>query len=225
MFYYPLDRFSIYMRSCVWRKLSLVEKQPRAKFVLPIQLVLSIGGTMAQYPSGYQHRLVNELLLRLKSRGYFEGTGPDGQPQQEDIAKEELENRLLNSRAQPEYEVLKGRILDCTAELNKYLDFEDQFKISVYLNCTSVRFRNRVLVMEFKQVPFNDAQIHHSLDLIFQVSSPGAGKGGRTTLVLARRRGDFVWRQLQPVVFAPATTSKDLAVSLLRWLEDGTDVF
>jgi hypothetical protein len=176
---------------------------------------------MSHYPSGYEHRLVSELLLRLRNRTY----GDNESEQKQYLAEEQLENRLLNKRALSEYEIIKGRLLDCADELNKYLNFDEQFKISAYQNCTSLRFRNRILVVEFKQVPFNDAQIHHSLDLIFQVSGVGSGNAGRTTLVLARQRGEFVWRQLPPIVHAPAVTSKELAASLLRWLDDGTDVF
>jgi hypothetical protein len=179
---------------------------------------------MTNHPSNHQQRLVNELLLRLKARDhYFRSVGESEEARHQ--AEEQLENQLLNARALPEYQVLAGRILDCVAELNKYLEFDDQFRVSVYLNCTSVRFRNRVLVMEFKHVPFNENQINHSLDVIFQSTPSNFGNVGRTTLVLARNEGEFVWRQSQPVVHAPAATSKDLAASLLRWLEDGTGVF
>jgi hypothetical protein len=180
---------------------------------------------MSNYPSNdHQQRLVNELLLRLKARDhYFRSVGESDESRH--LAQEQVENQLLNARALPEYQILTGRILDCVAELNKYLEFDDQFRVSVYLNCTSVRFRNRVLVMEFKHVPFTEDQINHSLDLVFQVSPSDFGHVGRTTLILARQNGEFVWRQLPPVVHAPAATSKDLAASVLRWLEDGTGVF
>ena len=179
---------------------------------------------MSQYPSGYQQRLVTELLLRLKSRS-FGNSSLDETEQQRQLAEQQIENRLLNSRALSEYEIIKGRLLDCAEELNKYLNFDEQFKISAYQNCTSLRFRNRAMVVEFKQVPFNDSQLHHSLDLIFQGSGAASGNAGRTTLVLARQRGEFVWRHLPPFAHAPTLGSKDLAASLLRWLEDGTDVF
>lgn len=181
---------------------------------------------MSHHPAGYQHKLVNELLLRLKSRGFGENDSIEqDQKRAKQIADQQIENRLLNARACSEYEYIKNRILECTEELNKYLDFDDIFKISAYQTCTSVRFRNRVLIIEFKQVPFNDVQIHHSLDLIFQVSGANSGNTGRTTLVLASNKDEFVWRQLSPVVHAPMASSKDLVASLLRWLEDGTDVF
>jgi hypothetical protein len=184
------------------------------------------GTSMSHYQTGNQQKLVNELLLRLKSRGFGDNDSiEEDKKRAKQIADEQLENRVLNARACSEYEYIKNRILACTEELNKYLDFDDLFKISAYQNCTSVRFRNRALIIEFKQVPFNDVQIHHSLDFIFQVSGANSGNTGRTTLVLGRQQDEFVWRQLAPVVHAPAASSKDLVASLMRWLEDGTDVF
>jgi hypothetical protein len=179
---------------------------------------------MSQYPSAYQPKFVTELLTRLKSRGY-EDTAGERLEQPQNIAAEEVENRLLNTRALPEYEMMIGRILDAVTDLNKNFDYADQVKVSSYQNCTSLRFKNRVLVIEFKYVPFNDALIHHSLDLIFQFDGADLGKASRTTLVLGLHGEEFVWHQLQPVVHAPAATSKTLATSLLHWLEDGTDVF
>jgi hypothetical protein len=179
---------------------------------------------MSNYSQGPQQRLVNELLLRLRSRGYGSDLERDRGGNQ-NLAKEEAENRVLNLRALPEYELLKGRIVDCVTEINKFLDFDDQFRVSVYLHCTSVRFRNRVLVLEFKQVPFNERQINHSLDLIFQATPADAGSSGRITLVLTRKHGEFVWRQLQPMAHGLSMSSKDLAVSAFHWLEDGSWVF
>ena len=107
---------------------------------------------MSHYETGNQQKLVNELLLRLKHRGFGENDSiEEDQTRANKIANEQLENRVLNARACSEYEYIKNRILACTEELNKYLDFNDLFKISAYQNCTSIRFRSRALVIEFSR--------------------------------------------------------------------------
>ena len=68
------------------------------------------------------------------------------------LVRLQAENRLLNSQAPIEYELLKSRLLSGITEINKFFDLDDQIIVQEYKFCTSLRYRRQVFVMEFRQI-------------------------------------------------------------------------
>lgn len=129
-------------------------------------------------------------------------------------------NRLLNRRARIEYEHLKARILNDVTEMNKYFDSDDQIIVREYKLCMSVRYRQQIFIMEFRQLASNTNVSNYALDLIFQGAAGKFNQAGRTTLVLDRQSNFFVWHpQLQPVLGGQASTTQVLARLIVRWLQ------
>ncbi len=133
------------------------------------------------------------------------------------------ENRLLNTQAEIEYELLKRRLISGISEMNKFFDLDDQIIVQEYKLCASLRYRKQIFVMELRQVVSNNGACNHSLDLIFQGAAGDLNTVGRTTLVLARVANQFVWRQLYQNVLGPTGTSKALSSIVLRWLQNETN--
>ncbi len=130
------------------------------------------------------------------------------------------EHRLLNSQARIEYELLRTRILGSALEMNKFLQLDDQIGIQEYKLCTSLRYRQQFFAMEFKQLPIDDGQSNHALDLIFH-NFDNAEASGRTTLILMRDHYQYSWRPHNPGMLGPTGSSKFLVRSILLWLQDG----
>lgn len=101
------------------------------------------------------------------------------------------ENKLLNTQARIEYELFKSGIVSGVVGINKLLDLDDQVLVQEYKLCTSLRYRKRVFVMEFRQLPTDNKLYNHALDLIFQGANQKSNTSGRTTLVLAKEGGQF----------------------------------
>jgi len=135
------------------------------------------------------------------------------------------ENRLLNTQARIEYDLLKAGILAGVLQINKFLDLDDQIITQEYKLCTSLSYRGQIFVMEFRQLPTDSRLYNHALDLVFQGSNLKANTSGRTTLVLAKESNKFIWRQLNPIVGGPSGNSKDLASMVLHWLQDENTLF
>lgn len=135
------------------------------------------------------------------------------------------ENRLLNTQARIEYELLKAGILAGVAQINKLLDLDDQIMIQEYKLCTSLSYRRQIFVMEFRQLPTDNKLYNHALDFVFQGSNRKTSTSGRTTLVLVKESNKFVWRQLNPVAGGPSGNSKDLTNIVLHWLQDENSLF
>jgi len=141
------------------------------------------------------------------------------------LIKRQTENRLLNTQARIEYELLKSNILAGVTEMNKFLDMDDQISIHEYKMSTSLRYRKQFFFMEFKQLPIDNNQCNHALDLIFQGSNVQSGSSGKTTLTLIREHNQFIWRQLHSVLGGPGGASKVLVRLILLWLQDEQSIF
>ncbi len=141
------------------------------------------------------------------------------------LVRQQNGNRLLNTQARIEYALLKSRILAGIFELNKLLELDDQIIVQEYKSCTSMRYRQQFFVMEFKQLPIDDSQCNHALDLVFHGSDRNSEASGKTTLALVRERNQFVWQQLHPVSGGPAGTSKLMAGLVLRWIQNEHSLF
>ena len=137
------------------------------------------------------------------------------------LIRRQTENRLLNSQARIEYQLLKARIISNALEMNKFLEPDDQIGIQEYKLCTSVRYRKQFFAMEFKQLPTDDRRCNHALDLIFQGSDSSDHTSGRTTLVLMRDHHQFCWRLLHQAFSGPAGSSKVLVRLIMIWLQNG----
>ena len=151
------------------------------------------------------------------------GSFISGEPITDDessLISRQTENRLLNSQSRIEYELLKTRVIGSALEMNKFLDIDDQIGIQEYKLCTSLRYRKLFFAMEFKQLPTNDNQCNHALDLIFQGSDSLSDTSGRTTLVLMRDHYEFSWRPLHRAFSDLTGSSKLLARLILLWLQD-----
>ena len=135
------------------------------------------------------------------------------------------ENRLLNTQARIEYELLKADILAGVAQINKFLDIDDQIMTQEYKLCTSFTYRRLIFVMEFRQLPTDNKLYNHALDFVFQGSNRKSNTSGHTTLVLVKESNKFVWRQLNPIAGGPSGSSKDLTSLILHWLQDENSLF
>ncbi len=142
-----------------------------------------------------------------------------------DEIKRRGDNRLLNIQANIEYALLRSRIFAGILEANKFLERDDQMILLEYKLCTSVRFRKHFFIMEFKQLPIDNGECNHALDLVFQSADRLSDASGKATLTLGKERNQFVWQQLHPVHGGPSGTSKIIASLVLRWLQNESSLF